>query len=251
MKKLFLTLTICALGGVLMAQQGLKVGAFVMPQASYLFNSQDIDLGDDLHRIELLGGMAGGVMVGYNFNDIVGVRANVIYSSEGGRYSTRRDISTRNNYTTRLEYLKIPLMVGGNTSTLNRKVVFSLYGGVQLDFLTRANRYNDNPAFEAPAPENVNNIPSTSETMAAFNYSAVGDVGVDIYLTPDAVLNLHIRGDYGLADSENKDASLKVREGGVTSDVKFWDYTRGAAAIAETHSLNVGLLIGVTYTLGQ
>ena len=237
---------------VIYAQQGLKIGGFVMPQAVFLLNDTDLALDDDAYQVEFLGGMAGGAVVGYNFNDFTGLRLNVLYAQEGGKYSSRRDIRSRNNFVTRVEYLKIPLMVGFNTQPLDNKLMFTLYAGGQIGFLTRAFSYDDNPAYDPGIPDNISNFPSTYETYKTFNYGLVGDLGVDVYLTSETVLNLHLRADYGLHDAEDKNASFLLTEGGTTTDTDYWTWRRaGTGGPGETNALNIGLKIGITYTIGS
>ncbi|MEZ4828143.1 MAG: outer membrane beta-barrel protein [Bacteroidia bacterium] len=253
MKKRYLHLSIVCLlfaATPAFAQKGLKVGGFALPQTVFLFNADDQALDEDIYRQELLGGMAAGAVFGYNFNDFVGFRLNLLYSQQGGKYSSRRDVVLRNSFVRRQEYLKLPLMLGVNSDP-ERKVAFVFYGGVQLDLLTKAYSYNDNPAYELPIPDNYTNFPSEYETYRALHYSVVGDIGTDIKLSPrNFVLNLRIRGDYGLVDSENKDASFRLTSNGFTRDQKYWEWVRGATANAETFSLNVGFLVGLTYTFG-
>jgi len=228
-----------------LAQEGFKLGGFFLPQGSVLLNQMDMDLDNDVYKTEILGGAAGGLVVGYNFNDNFGIRANIMYSQEGGKYSEKRDELFRNNYVTRLEYVKIPVMIGFNADPFNNKVMLSLYAGPQISFLSRGISYNDNPAFDPGVPDNFSNYPGTFSTYDDLNYSIAGDFGVDIYLTPDAVMNVHLRLDYSLNDVEDKEVSYQQTSGGSTSTVPFWPSAR-----SESNALNVGLLIGITYTLG-
>lgn len=254
MKKRYLHLTAVFLlisAGSVFGQKGLKLGGFVVPQAVFLFNADDLGQPEDVYRQELLGGMATGVNFGYNFNDYVGFRVNLLYSSQGGKYSDRRDVVLRNNYVRRQSYIKLPLMLGFNSNP-DRKVAFVFFGGAQVGLLTRAYSYNDNPAYELPLSDNINKFPTEYQTYQTLHYSVVGDVGTDIKLAPrNFVLNLRIRGDYGLIDSENKDASFLLSTGGLTREQNYWEWVRGATANAETFSLNIGFLIGLTYTFGD
>lgn len=253
--KFFRASLLCLLLGLIasptFAQKGLKFGGFFLPQASVLYNADDFDLDEDLFQAEALPGMAGGLLFGYHFNDIIGVRLNVIYSQEGGRYSARRDFSGRDNFTTRLEYLKVPLLVGFNTDPLFNKIMFSAYGGIQANLLTKASTYSSNPVYVAPMPEGAYRLPATRDLYQWWTYSAVVDLGVDIFLTQKAVLNISFRGDLGLTDSEDKAATYLFRNGGTSGTSEYWEWARGDAANAETFSVNAGILFGLTYTLGD
>lgn len=233
------------------AQQGIKVGGFFLPQASFLYNADDAALDEDLFQREILPGMAGGLVFGYHFNDIVGVRMNLIYSQEGGRYSVRRDAFYRDDFTTRLEYLKIPIMLGFNTDPLFNKVMLSVYGGVQANILTRAWTYNNNPVLIPATPEGAYRLPSARDQHAFWTYSAVLDLGVDIFLTQRAVLNIGVRGDAGLIDSEDKSSTYLFTSGGRSGAGNYWDWSRAGNASAQTFSINAGILFGLTYTLGK
>ncbi|MDP5169268.1 MAG: PorT family protein [Bacteroidia bacterium] len=253
--KLLRTSLVCLMLGLGMvpalAQKGLKIGGFFLPQASVLYNEDDFNLDEDEYQMEILPGMAGGLLFGYHFNDIIGVRMNVIYSQEGGRYSARRDFSGRDMFTTRLEYLKVPVMVGFNTSPKNNKIMFAAYAGVQGNMLVRGYTYGSNPVYVAPSPEGAYRLPSTKDLYEQWTYSAVLDMGVDIFLTRKATFNLRVRGDLGLTDSEDKSVSYLYRDGGASDSNLYWDWARGANAKAETYPLNVGLLFGLTYTLSK
>lgn len=251
LRSVFLCLIVAAMAAPASAQQGIKVGGFFLPQASFLYNADDAALDEDLFQRELLPGMAGGLVFGYHFNDIIGVRMNLIYSQEGGRYSARRDAFFRDDFTTRLEYLKIPIMLGFNTDPLFNKVMFSAYGGVQANILTRAWTYSSNPVYIPPTPEGAYRLPSSRDQHAFWTYSAVVDLGVDIFLTQRAVLNISFRGDVGLIDSEDKAATYLFSSGGESGAANYWDWVRGGNASAQTLSVNTGLLFGLTYTLGK
>lgn len=230
-------------------QKGLKLGGFALPQTTFLFNADLSNLDEDEYRPELFGGMAGGIVFGYNFSDNFGFRLNAIYSQEGGRHSIRQDIDSRYYYVRRQEYLKLPLMIGINSSPVNRKVLFSFYGGVQLDILSKAYDYNDNPTYIPPVPDNITHFPTTYETYEPINYSVVGDIGIDILLPPsNFALNLHLRGDYSLRDVEDKAETFRLTEGGSTRLENYWTNIRGTNSDSETFGLNVGILIGLTYT---
>ncbi|TAE48472.1 MAG: PorT family protein, partial [Bacteroidetes bacterium] len=187
-----------------------------------------------------------------HFADIVGLRLNLLYSQEGGAYSARRTITERTLYTQRLQYLKIPLLLYLNSGTVDRKVIFAFAVGPQINFLSKAYAYNDNPAIDLPLPDNFSDFPSQKEIYTSFTYGIASEVGVDIQLPPDNfVLNLHLRGDYALSDAENKDASFRITDGGLTNRYNYWNYYRGISRDAETFPLNVGLQIGITYTFAQ
>jgi len=233
----------------LLAQQGFKVGFFALPQAVFLFNADEQDLPEDLYQQEWLGGMGGGLVLGANFNDYIGFRLNALYSQQGGAFSVPAGNDEKYTFVRRQEYLQIPLMLGFNTNPINRKTVFTFYAGGQVGFLTAAYEYDDGPLFR-PGTENIVALPTTAETYQDVVFGLVSDLGVDVRLSYDLVLNLHLRANYSLGDLENKEASFIVSQNGQLSNQDFWASRRGLRADAATNALNLGAKIGLTYTLG-
>lgn len=236
-------------GGQATAQQGLKLGAFALPQFTGLYNLDDIEAAPEVYAFSPLWGMSGGVLVGYNFNDYFGVSLNAVYSQEGGAYTATDGLDVTTRYVDRLQYFKVPLMIGINSNPENRKAVFHLYAGAQVGFLTGAYSYHDNPALGNNIPDNITKFPGGRDIYESMSYSAVGEIGVDIKLPPDNFyLNLQLRGDYSLQDVENKAASYRVTNNGVTQSLKYWDLVReGIIRNNDTFAFTGGLLIGVTY----
>ncbi|MEL6592342.1 MAG: outer membrane beta-barrel protein [Bacteroidota bacterium] len=234
-------------GSVLQAQQGLKLGGFLLPQASVLLNSQDQSLDDDVYRLAILDAMAVGVSFGYDFNDYIGFRLNPQYSLQGGKYTDRRDIDTRNSYVTRLEYLKVPLLLHFNSNPVNHKTVFVFEVGASIGLLTRARMYDDNPAFNPGLPDNISDFPSVRETFMPFTVNLTGGIGFDVRLDYDMQLNLRLVGDYSLQDVEDKGATYRLTQDGITSRQPYWDLARGATRNVETYGITGGLMIGITW----
>ncbi len=231
----------------LLGQKGLKVGAFLLPQASVLYNDDDQSLDEDVYRLGLLDGIGAGVTLGLDFNDYFGFRFNPSYSLQGGKYTNRRDINTRNTYVTRLEYVKLPLLLHFNTNPANRKAVFVFEVGAQVGLLTRAWEYNDNPAFAAGIPANFSRFPDTKDTFQPYSVSLVGGLGFDVRLNYDLIMHLRLMGDYSLKDVEDKNVTFRVSENGATGEAKYWEWARGITRNAETFGISGGLMIGVSW----
>jgi hypothetical protein len=246
-KLLLFPVLMCLLASPALGQKGLKLGAFLQPQASVLYNDYDQSLDEDDYRLGILDGIGAGLSLGYDFNDYIGFRLQGIYSLQGGKYTNRRDINTRNTYVTRLEYLKVPLMLHFNSNPTNRKAVFVFEAGAQLGLLTRAWEYNDNPAFDPGIPSNFSNFPTTKETFVPYTVSLVGGIGFDVRLNYDLQMNLRLMGDYTLQDVEDKDQTYRVSQNGNTVDAKYWEWARDITRNAETYGITGGLLIGVTW----
>lgn len=248
MKRVYLFLTIACIGlmaNPLSAQRGLKVGAYFMPQATWLLNRDDLDVtDDDLLKYELTTGVAGGLTLGFNPGRFFGFRLNLAYSQQGQRLSYKRNFNERVNTTTRLEYIKLPFMIGLHSNPENQKIMVSVYGGIQPGFLTRAYVYDDNPEYVAPLPDTYTKEPKTWQLYERFNFSLVGEFGLDIRLTEVLALNLAVRGEHSVLDAENKDITRRVTQNGVTTEELVWSDDR-----AKTRNAILGLRIGVTYTL--
>lgn len=242
-----------------LAQSGLKLGAFAMPTVSTVFNETDNDqLDPGFVTRTPLQGMATGLILGWNPGDNIGVRMNIIYQQSGNQLAIRNiatgtstchyngDEYSCNLITTRLNYLKIPLMLGITTSSYDTKTIFSFYLGAQVGMLVKAAQYDDKLEFTPPVPANVTSWPDTYATYNKWDLAAVADIGFDIHLVDDWVLNLHLRGNYSLKDIENKEAVYRITEGGKTEVKPFWDVNR-----LESQNVTVGLMIGLTYTFSN
>lgn len=241
------------------AQTGIRLGAFGMPNAAVMLNEQDLDrLDPGNYTMRALPGMAGGFSFGINPTQIFGIRFDMIYGQQGVRF-LERDLVNGNStarfrgepyrttrYTNRLEYVKLPVMIGLQTNGEYRKVVASLYGGFQTSFLTRARMYNDRTDFSVIPPDYITDYPDDYARYTTLLYSIVGDAGVDIKLLDNLALNLRLRGEYSLGDAENKAANYRITQGGQTSTQSFWPESRG-----ETNHLATGLLIGITFLPGK
>jgi len=232
----------------LYAQAGFKVGGFFLPQLVWLSNADDANLSEDRYRQELLGGMAGGIQLGYNVKETFGIRLNVIYSQQGGRYTRLNGEGTRVNEVTRLEYFQVPLMIGLNTSPENNKIMLALYGGVQLGVLTKAWQYNDNTEFETPLSDRVSTYPTLLQAYESMDLSLVGDAGIDVKLDYDLALNFHLRLNYSLQDVENKEAFVRTVEQGIERSVSYWDFVRGTTNRGPAKNIALGLMMGITYS---
>ena len=235
-------------GGTLLAQKGLKVGGFAMPQFVGLYNLDDVDAAPEVYTFDPLWGMAGGLVVGYNFSDYFGIAANAVYSQQGGAYTASEGLNTTTRFVNRLQYFKLPLMLIVNSNPTDRKAMFHIGAGAQVGFLTGAYTYNDNPALGKLLPSNVTQFPGGKELYQPMDLSIVGEIGMDIKLPPDNfLLNLLLRGDYSLQDVENKDASFRISDNGTTESLLYWPNIRGAIRNNDTFGFNIGLLVGVTY----
>lgn len=228
------------------AQKGLKLGLVALPQTTWMLNKDDMDVPQDEFKYKTTFGMAAGPMVGYNFGDGIGFRVNFIYSAEGQKFTNINQEGTLVNHTRRLNYLKLPLFLSFNTGTEYSKLVFAANLGFQANFLLRARDYNDDQSYtpdEILFNPNVRDYPTNYKQYSLLNYGPVADIGVDVKLAYNVMANIHVRGDYNLSDSENKDSAYKLYTNGIPDDIRIWKEGR-----AVTNNLTAGIMLGLTYT---
>ncbi len=272
-------LILLLLGGSVSAQRGLQLGIRLNPQGNMFLNSVDNEAGTGCNPIPRFG-FAGGISIGYGFNDNVGVEANVLYSSqpmsykgtedtafyilnaEVGKYKLDQEVSLSSSW------VKVPVFLRFNTSTANpTKFIFQI--GPQFNFLTgmtgnwkRDERITYNAGVPAPVVNNYDKDLDAKEFVdargykikEAYNNSHVGlamqlGAGFRLKEEADLFLSAMLRLDYGFGDIENK--NLKDKNGD-----KVWD--KGAFLDAKnvrnkersaTNPITVGLTIGLTYIL--
>ncbi|MCI4670979.1 MAG: PorT family protein [Bacteroidia bacterium] len=260
MKKTLLFICCSLLFVSAFAQKGLKLGVFIGPQLGYHQNSSDQSLSEDIYQNSRLWGLNAGASIGYNFVDMFGIRVQAFYSQQGNSYLRTVDgVETR--FVDRLDYLKLPLLIGFNTATERRKTSLSVYVGPQFALLTRVAEYNDNPSFgllegrDDPKlllsnGEEILQRPGTDLYMPSL-FGLVGEIGIDVQLPPDnLVMNLRVRQDLSFGDLENKDANATTFQDGVSSTFSYWRNAFGAAnnRSTTTAGLTSSILIGLTYT---
>lgn len=232
----------------LFAQEGLKMGIVAIPQSTWMINQQDMEAPLDQFDYQLSWGMAAGAMVGYNFNDHLGFRLNFLYSAQGQRYQAKNSLDSTINHVRRLNYLKVPLMIGFNTGTEFNKLVFSFHAGYQANVLINANYRNDDESYTPDEAlwDDVTDYPTNYQRYSWLAHGPVVDFGLDIKLTYNVMANIHLRGDYTISDVENKNSAYKLWTNGIPDDVTFYPSDRGI-----TNNLNAGLMIGLTYTFSS
>ncbi|MEZ4684879.1 MAG: hypothetical protein R3B47_02095 [Bacteroidia bacterium] len=207
----------------------------------------------------ILPGMNGGLMLGYNAGSFA-VRLNAIYGQQGNRIGLNsitnglggNAICSYRGSQFQCTHFTPP---GWDTSSTFAfgfqtggaeppKVTFSFLVGGQASFLTKAKIYDNNDTPIMSVPSNVTSYPDAFEQFAPIVYSGVADFGFDFQLDEALEMNLHLRGEYGITDVENKDTSYRLTEGGITSERMFYPDGR-----ATTNSISASLVVGLTYHL--
>jgi len=222
------------------AQKGWKLGFTASPMNSWLLNASDIDTFETVYKYRTTWGMQGGAVAGYNFSTRMGIMANLLYSVQGQRYSTNPsglDRAVRNNIS--LYYVKLPVMLRWSTKPI-KKVVWSIYGGIQIAHLTKAKFFNDDYRF---IPDNPNvRYPKTRDLYNEWYYSLVGGFGADVRLTRQLYLNLNMRVENGIMDVEKKSAQYYERQFNRLVIRNYYPDGRPATAL-----LTYGFNFGFTY----
>jgi hypothetical protein len=211
MRKLLAISGLCLLlAHSLPAQKGWKAGFTVSPLNSWMLNQSDLDTVESVFKYQSTWGMQGGLVGGYNLSQRLGVWTNILYGVQGQRYTTMPNGLNRevkNN--TSLYYIKVPLLIRFSTKPV-RKFLWSIYAGPQVSFLTKAKFFNDDYRF---LPDNPSvKYPDTRDLYNEFHYSMVGGIGSDIRLTRELYLNLNVRVEYSLNDTEKKSAQYYEKE---------------------------------------
>lgn len=148
------------------AQKGFNLSVHIAPQNSWLINADDYD--DNGFEYKALVLPAFGIGATYNFTDNLGAGLEFNYSMQGQK-SSYLDIET----TTRLDYLKIPILFHYNTSPAN-KLMLSANVGPQFNILTDARLLDED------GEELSDDI---SEAYMDMTFGALVSIGLEYKLT--------------------------------------------------------------------
>jgi hypothetical protein len=158
--------------------------------------------------------------LGYNFVDVLGVRAEVGISSQNQKWENK---DNKSSIDVNLNYVQIPLMVRFATPGDNFK--FHLMLGPQFGFLTGAKQTNfklngksdkivyayngylpsDKKIFE-PGKEDIKERYNQTDLLAML------DLGIDMALDDYIMMNISLRVHAGLGDINAKDWQFKETE---------------------------------------
>jgi len=237
--------------------QTVELGIRYNPEFTYLLNKNDNNAGSNLSLTSnfayySLG--AGGII---NFNNYLGIAVDLLFSREGQRFEgnftgsfdastyslvVRRQLDLNNlessgNYVAKAElnYIKIPLMIS-ITSDNTRQFFFTLQAGPQFNFLVDVAQEVNHHDLDYPN-NNINPI----DLYKSFTINGVLAVGSAYNLSSHLILSAKVRVDYGFNDVENKDIMVSYNG---AAPFPFYSPDRQA-----THSLTVGLLLGLDFKL--
>lgn len=182
------------------AQTGFHIGVLGGPQNTWILNRDDKDAGADEFKYKMTWGYSGMFKLGYNLGPPFGIHSGVIYSSQGqGSVATDSLSGTESTFRRSLTYVKIPLLIH-MSSDPDAPAMFVLEIGPQFGLLLKGQHYLNGDLVDVGYDFKQVYMPNEIEVAWA--------IGADIRLNDYVVLNLHHRGDYGIADVENKDATI-------------------------------------------
>ncbi|MCS7162437.1 MAG: PorT family protein [Bacteroidia bacterium] len=263
------------LSGLIWAQANtFKIGLVGAPQTTWLLNQEDMDAGPILDY-KTTWGFMGGLSLAYHFSNYVGVGLDLLYSSEGQRYTGKDEaLGLRWEGRTRLNYLKIPLLLRlGSDPESPVQLSFSL--GPQLGLLLSAedkmtvklgsselslSTGNKEGILYEVTPINPERVSLNKPAYASTTFGATVGLGVAIRLTESLHLSFQLRGDYTFTDIENKKA--EYAHGTHThsyweQDIKYRSASHGGGGgqnepeseRSPTAALTGGFVIGLTYLI--
>ncbi|MFK7796939.1 MAG: outer membrane beta-barrel protein [Aureispira sp.] len=148
MKCLFVLVIVAYCSCAILAQEGLKLSAYITPSICFSFNKEDAQKGTTLQQ-QLSFGYTTGLLLGYGITDIVSVSTGVAYYEHRVEFEHQRAILANDNTDPnfgatalrRSQYIRVPLMVG-LASDPNRKWGVLARFGPHFNFLLQANYYD-------------------------------------------------------------------------------------------------------------
>ena len=243
----FLAFALC-LTGTMFAQKGLEITAGFTPGVSFILNDEDFAEGESLN-IQATFAYQGGLTLGYNFSETIGLATGIGIAALGQNYTTDFDNVANDDqikYDRKLTYVRVPLLlrVGGDP-TAATSAFFRF--GPHFDFLSGAIGRNygsaNNPADNSTNYRNITKLLS-SETAEIYNGFVLGmtlEVGGKIRITDQMGVLLMFHLESSLTNPEGQDAA--VYSGFPTSGTLL-DPERGTA-----WNMMAGLNVSFLYTL--
>jgi hypothetical protein len=243
----FLAFALC-LTGTMFAQKGLEITAGFTPGVSFILNDEDFAEGESLN-IQATFAYQGGLTLGYNFSETIGLATGIGIAALGQNYTTDFDNVANDDqikYDRKLTYVRVPLLlrVGGDP-TAATSAFFRF--GPHFDFLSGAIGRNygsaNNPADNSTNYRNITKLLS-SEEAEIYNGFVLGmtlEVGGKIRITDQMGVLLMFHLESSLTNPEGQDAA--VYSGFPTSGTLL-DPERGTA-----WNMMAGLNVSFLYTL--
>lgn len=189
MKKLTMVIAlICAVSVASFAQKGLHAGLRIIPQSTWMFNSDDSDAGASFDYVSTWG-LAIGPSIDYHFTDGVGVGVDIIFSRQGQKFETFGVEAKKD-----LKYLKLPILLNFNSDP-EAVVYFQGSIGPSIGFLTSAKLLDADGDEVADIEDVHNNI----------NFSIVFGFGVGFNVHENFKIHTGFRFDASPLNAEDED----------------------------------------------
>ena len=248
-------LFVCALK--VNAQQ-IELGLRLNPEFAGLINKNDNNAGKQLELTSNFEYYSFGAGAIFNFNNNFGLAIDLLFSREGQRFKgnfngsapdaatyssvVSTQVSLNNtvivgDYVAKAElnYIKLPIMLS-LTSDNTKLLFFTLLVGPQFNFLEGVAQEVNHNDLDYP---NSNIKPTDLYKTVTIN--GVLALGGAYNLTPNLVLSVRLRFDYGFDDVEKKDVMVSY-SGAVP--IRFYSTERQA-----THNITGGLMLGLDFKL--
>ena len=181
------------------AQEGLNFSVKGVPQATYMFNSDNAD--NDNLESETYISAAFGIGAAYNFSENMGISLDALYSLEGDKFELN-EAGVKSEILNKYQYVKLPLQFSYNTDPSN-SVIFRGKIGPSFNFLTAASAENwDGDEI----------IDDNKDSYESFVLGVALNLGVGFSLTDALSLDAGIRADYGLTDAISDDVQTSDAE---------------------------------------
>jgi hypothetical protein len=219
------------------SQKGFYVGAGFSGLSTWMTNQNNYGLSEMDYKMTF--GFAGNANIGYNFSKHIGLKLEIGYAKLGQDYKDNIN-DTAYARKVQLYYLEIPLLFKYMTS--GEVARFYFLAGPQIGFLMNAKQ----TYLKAGDPDdktvkdlknNVHKISEESITdrFTSTDISARIDVGVDITLIPNLVLNAGLTFNYGLTDINASD----------------WRIPDSSGNYNASHNIFGGMNVGICYVFAS
>ena len=208
----FLAFALC-LTGTMFAQKGLEITAGFTPGVSFILNDEDFAEGESLN-IQATFAYQGGLTLGYNFSETIGLATGIGIDALGQNYTTDFDNvanDDQNKYDRKLTYVRVPLLlrVGGDP-TAATSAFFRF--GPHFDFLSGAIGRNygsaNNPIDNSTNYRDVNFFTGgQAEIYESFVLGLTLEVGGKIRISDQMGVLIMFHLESSLTNTEGKDAA--------------------------------------------
>lgn len=244
MKKLFSLLAILGLfSSIAVAQRGLHLGFTAAPTASFIIKQNNYETLDGcpvISRSELdytmkWGYTFGGVL-GFNFNEHMGIQAGVRYVRTGQNYEDTFNPGSQFCATpyhvvrqVDLRYVRVPLEFRYKFDFANPKFKMFMSAGPYVGWL-----------LDASESVVINDVERTdlTPTIDKFDYTEIGgtfSVGGEYFITRSLYMTLALQTDFGLTDMNGR----------TVKDLEW--FSKNDVGYLKSHNFNTGISVGIHY----